>query len=128
MKKQVNIWIYGLLILAFLSYKWFESRASLPPFFHSYFEDLLAMPIFLKTALILIQSFNDKWKKNIILKRDIIIITLLTGAYFELILPVFDHRFTNDPIDLLAYSLGSLFFAFFLNKPLNLKVRLNSNF
>ncbi|MDP4762079.1 MAG: hypothetical protein NWR97_00380 [Salibacteraceae bacterium] len=86
------------------------------------------MPIFLKTALILIQSFNDKWKKNIILKRDIIIITLLTGAYFELILPVFDHRFTNDPIDLLAYSLGSLFFAFFLNKPLNLKVRLNSNF
>jgi len=127
LKKQMHIWVYGLLILTFLSYKWFESQASLPPFFHSYFEDLLAMPIFLKTALILIQSFSDKWKKNTILKRDIVIITLLTGAYFELILPLFDHRFTNDPIDFLAYSFGSLFFGLLLNKPLNWQPLFNRN-
>jgi hypothetical protein len=127
LKSQLHIWIYGTLVLSFLSFKWIENSTALPSFFSHYFEDLLAMPIFLKTALLFIQNFQKKWREHTILKRDILIITTLTGIYFEWILPRFDERFTNDPLDFIAYAIGSGGFLLFLNQPLKLNLRLKSD-
>ncbi|MEX2596343.1 MAG: hypothetical protein WEC59_05370 [Salibacteraceae bacterium] len=106
------------LLSSFICYKLVELTGQAPSFLTSYFEDIIVMPLLLKTALITIQSLSKRWSDYVIKVQDIVIITVLMSIYFEGVLPYFNPVFTADIIDVVYYSFGSLFFVSFLNKPM----------
>lgn len=106
-----------MLCALFLVYKTYETEieSNLLTF---YFEDLIALPIILKTALLLIQSISKSWRFYRISLRDLLIITLLFSLYYEGILPILSENFTADWLDLVCYFIGSASFYLILNTPM----------
>lgn len=94
---------------------------SLPTFFHNYFEDLIAVPIVLKTALLSVQLLRKSWRNFVFKRLEIICITALFSIYFEWILPYFNAAFTADHLDLICYGIGAWFYMLILNTPLQLR-------
>jgi hypothetical protein len=108
--------LYILLTLIFLAYKIFEIHYPAIPFLHTYLEDLLAIPLILKTAMIIIQGTIERKKTIEISAWEILIITGLFSVYYELILPAFNDQFYSDPLDVICYYIGALFFMRFLRR------------
>jgi len=87
------------------------------PWLHSYLEDLIALPVILGCALTAVQIARKRWQSFVIPKRDLVLITIAFAFYFEVVLPKFSDRFTQDPWDALCYVLGAGFFYTFINRP-----------
>lgn len=89
----------------------------IPTLFQAYLGDVVSMPIILTLALVAQRRlvahsgtfvFPDSW-------------LLLAWAYvvvwFELLLPHFSSRSVADPLDVVAYAVGTLAFRHWLNRP-----------
>ncbi|MEZ4722821.1 MAG: hypothetical protein R2813_13190 [Flavobacteriales bacterium] len=111
-----TIVFYAAFVVVFLAYKVIELSHPNLPFFHSYLEDVLAIPIVLKSAELIIRLIPSK-RSFRVRRIDILVTTLMFSAYFEMWLPDVDSRFTQDWFDLIAYASGALLFWFFLTEP-----------
>jgi len=108
--------IYFALLALAATYKVIEYTYGGVPLLNSYFEDLIALPILLKSSLLIVQYSNQLWSVLVLDKIEITVITIIFSIYFEAILPIFDVRFTADPFDIPCYFIGAWFYALFLNK------------
>lgn len=90
-------------------------RYPLPPVFSSYLGDLLCMPLMLSPALAA--------HRRLINRYGTLPIIWLIGAWgyvsvwFEVLLPRWSPRAVADPLDVLAYALGTVAFHYWLNQP-----------
>lgn len=116
MRIERDIILFILLTLIFLAYKLIETIYPAIPFLHTYLEDLVAIPLILKTALIIVQGIIGRKKTIEISASEILIITGLFSVYYELLLPTFNEQFYSDPLDVICYFIGALFFMRFLRR------------
>lgn len=85
------------------------------PLLQYYLNDLLCMPLVLTLTLFLQRTFTFRNKGHVFTKYQVGIAVLYYSAGFEVVLPQFMPRYTADPLDVLAYALGGVFFYFFIN-------------
>lgn len=89
----------------------------LPDVVRFHLADVLALPL----ELTLILYFMRRWyfrQPSFVLPASWIVSTWVVFAvWFEVILPLFDHRATADPLDVLAYGVGGFIFWRWLNRP-----------
>ena len=109
--------IYLILCLLFFAYKIVEVYSNNIYFLHSYFEDIIALPIILKSSLLIINRGFKRFKSYRIALIDVVIITVGFSFYYEWLLPKLDSRFSSDIYDVLCYFLGMVIFLFYLNRP-----------
>lgn len=111
---------HPLLVVAALAYAalWLNRsylHYTLPPLVSSYLADLLCMPLLLSLTLA-----AHRWLIN---RQGTLPVTWLVGAWayvsvwFEGLLPLWSPRAIADPLDVLAYALGTWAFYRWLNRP-----------
>ncbi|MEX0884237.1 MAG: magnesium citrate secondary transporter [Cyclobacteriaceae bacterium] len=86
------------------------------PFIHSYWDDLLAIPVILGITLQVFRWIQPGKAGFIFTKMQILVGVAYFGFIFEGLLPLFSATYTSDPWDLLCYFLGTFWFYFFINK------------
>lgn len=87
-----------------------------PGIVQSYADPLLCLPVVLTTLLLLKWAWTGGVVRRLSIV-DCIIALVVFAAAFELILPKFATRYTADPIDVIAYSLGAVLFWRLINRP-----------
>ncbi|GAB4378013.1 MAG: hypothetical protein Kow0075_07460 [Salibacteraceae bacterium] len=113
-----DIVLYGLIVAVFSAFKLIEATGGeLWPLASSYLEDLLALPIMLKSAELLIRTLFRNVKYGGIGWPNTIAITLVISIWFEVYMPHVDQAFTADPLDVLCYWAGAVFYRCFLLPP-----------
>ncbi len=96
--------ITGLLVYLLQRY-----NADIPILINNYLNDFLCMPIVLKIGLCSVRYIKSD--EHIVLPLPLqIIMTFLFIIYFEVVLPSYNERYTADMLDVVAYSLGHIFF------------------
>ncbi len=114
-------WGYSILLLFLLIEKCLQWFANPIGIIASYADDFLVIPLVMGAALWIHQKYISK--KFVYSRLQILLYWALFSLVFEGIFPVFTPAFTADPIDLLAYAAGSIYFYFFINYP---AVKINS--
>lgn len=117
LKSISHIWLFCGLLFLFSGYKIIELYNPSIPFFHSYLEDILAMPIFLKTSQLILQCSFHNYRNFTLNQFDIVLLTGAVSIYFEAYLPSIDVRFTQDLLDVFAYTIRAGIFFKWMNKP-----------
>lgn len=85
-----------------------------PKLLKYYLGDLLCMPIVLCTSLILMSIiYFKKYARFSIIQ--IALATALFSLYFELLLPSLDSAYFRDPLDILCYAIGGVFYGLLFN-------------
>lgn len=87
----------------------------LPSWINNYMNDFFCMPL----VLFVCQYAVRKIKSNRGLRLPLSLIfsvTLYYAIYFEYYLPKVSPRYTGDPVDVILYFSGSLFFYFMENR------------
>lgn len=103
-------WIYATIVLIFLVHKFTELNNWSHWLLRSYLDDLLLAPLVLPVVLVLMRLIFQN--KN--LKIDTIMLVgfvVLFSITFELMLPQYSEKYTSDPIDIICYIVGTVFFA-----------------
>lgn len=118
LSKYLDFSLYALLCVGFLIFKLIEKQVDLSILWSGYFEDLIAIPIILKSSLLVVQLCSSRYNNFRIKNTDLAIIFIAFSLYFELALPYFDTRFTADLMDVFCYGIGAVFFSAFMNWPL----------
>jgi len=103
-----------VLVLIFLVDKWVQHYLVVPNWFSSYADDLLLIPLVMGLALWVQQNVvNHQFAFQ---KKQIIGTWLFFSLFFEVLAPIiWSTAYTRDVLDIVAYGLGALIFAFFLN-------------
>ena len=86
------------------------------PFFDSYLDPFLCMPLVFSLFLL-----ERQWLWGISTRLSILdtfLFSIILMVLFEWVFPMLHSGFTADYYDLIAYSLGSIFFYFFINPKL----------
>lgn len=83
---------------------------------HTHLDDLLCLPIVL-TLILIAQRLYFKNAHYTHPKRHLLIALLLFSVVFEWMLPMLSGRYTSDPLDIAAYTVGALLFQVTINKP-----------
>jgi hypothetical protein len=117
LKWRSHISIYLAFAIAFVAYKSLEFHSLSNQILRAYFEDLLALPLVLKTALLLTQASFKNYRRFYVKWGEGLVILTLFSLYFEALLPQLDSRFTADPVDVFCYCAGLVVFMLWLNKP-----------
>lgn len=85
-----------------------------------YLADLLAVPVIATLSM-----WFTRWatqKRDFILPGwQVIFTVLLLTVLFEILLPLKMNRYTADPVDVLMYSLGGMFYWKVMNTPASRK-------
>lgn len=89
----------------------------------NYLDDLVIIPIVLGMAIMIQQKFITNYLFTVNYKT-VIYSWLYFCIIFEYIIPKFNHHFTSDWFDCLAYGIGALYFMYFQNKPIIPKTKL----
>lgn len=89
-----------------------------PVWVNNYLNDLLCMPIVLKISQTAVRYIKSDRKLKIPLRISLTL-TLFYAVYFEFVLPQFQSRYTADPIDVVLYFLGLLFFVWIEGKEID---------
>ncbi len=116
-----DIWLYALCLVLFSGYKVAEVFNPGIPYLHAFLEDLVALPIVLKTAQLIIRVFIPHQRQYMIPTRDAIVIAVLFALYYEVLLPRTDARFTADVLDLVCYAAGLRAYLRWMNRPATLR-------
>lgn len=87
------------------------------PFLHSYLDDLLAMPVVLGITLQIFRWIYPGKNPMIFTKKQVIIGVVYFGVLFEGLLPAWSPVYVADPLDLVCYGIGSIYFWIFINHP-----------
>lgn len=102
-------WWWWLLVTIALSHQFVQRVLAIDiPLVHAYLDDVLCIPIFLT-----IWNWERQvwWGAPPLKWGEILVFVLLTFAFFELVLPQYDPRFTADYWDGLAYLLGAFLYV-----------------
>jgi hypothetical protein len=91
------------------------------PYVHSYFDDLLAMPVILGITLQIFRWIYRKKESFVFTKIQILVGTAYISFLFEVLLPQWSDIYIADPWDVLCYGLGAVYFYFLINRPGNSK-------
>lgn len=103
--------------ILFVAHQIIENWISIP-YVHAYLDDLLAPPIVLGLALFFFQKIFPADPTYQHSKLLLVLFVFWYSILFEGIFPVLDARHYADYWDVLAYSLGTIVFNFWGNKPL----------
>ena len=113
--------VYGFfpLLTVFILYKVAEYFKLIHSWYlHSYFEDVLALPLILGFTLIIMRSLVYRTGRYELTATQIIYTLGIVILLFEFILPKKSNQYIQDYYDILAYLVGTLFFSFVMNKPI----------
>lgn len=96
-------------------------------FADNYLDTLLCMPIMLGFLLMERRFLLGKDRTYCFPFFDTLVMVLLLSVVYEEVFPMVSNGFTKDYYDYLCYSIGGLFFYFFINHPhkLSIENRLN---
>ncbi|SHJ14215.1 hypothetical protein SAMN04487911_11226 [Arenibacter nanhaiticus] len=107
--RSSGAWILTFSVVATAIYSLQRLGVSLPIWINNYVNDFLCMPIVLFVCQFGIRKI--KRNNNIRLSLPIMLsLSLYYAIYFEYFLPKVSLRYTADPIDVLLYFIGALFF------------------
>lgn len=113
MKSNTKIWI--ILIFIFLANQILEHFSISQVLLQSYLDDILCMPI----VLFIILLFYNKYlfvDINYSIPISYILISIFFFIFlFELVLPIISKNYIADIFDVIAYTIGALFFYLFMN-------------
>lgn len=84
-------------------------------FLHSYLDDLLAIPVVLGITLQAFRWMNTKNKQLVFSRNQVVVGVVYFGLLFEGLLPAWSSTYVRDPLDLLCYCIGSVYFWVFIN-------------
>ncbi len=87
------------------------------PFYHSYGDDLIAMPVVFGICLQLMRWIHPMKGELIFNKKQLVIGLIYFSIVFEIILPRISAVYTADLLDVLCYLIGTLVFHKIMNKP-----------
>ena len=88
---------------------------ALPLWVNNYMNDFFCMPIVLFVCQYAVRKLKSHLKFRLSLPL-ILSVTLYYAIYFEYYLPKINPRYTADPLDVVLYFLGALFFYFTENR------------
>ena len=106
----------GALLYALLTYGRQGAHGPLPALVTGYLADLLFLPLALTLALATLRHLYFRRAAFVLPPTWILSAWLVTTVWFELLLPRWRASATADPLDALAYALGGLLFARWLNR------------
>lgn len=106
-----------LLVLIFGLNQVVELSGIALPILHEYLDDVLCLPIVLSVILVIHRRFRLQSSEYILPFSHVLLSLLVIATLFEAVLPIASSRFVGDPIDVLAYILGALFFLRYINVP-----------
>lgn len=86
------------------------------PFISDYLADFLTLPVVLSLSLAVIRKVNPIHREFQFSWHHVLVGVVFFGFMFEWLFPRLTDRFTADPWDLLAYSLGGLLYYFCMRK------------
>ena len=86
------------------------------PIVHAYLDDVLCPGIVLGFALFVQQQFTFRNPQHLLTRGNILFFVFWYSFLFELLFPILDDRHHADPLDILAYAIGSYLFYKFGNK------------
>lgn len=92
-------------------------HTALPTPFNSYLGDLLALPVLLTLALAAQRRLGPHSATFVFPDAWLLAAWLGVSVWFEGLLPLFSSHAVADPLDVLAYALGTLAFRHWLNRP-----------
>jgi hypothetical protein len=100
----------------FIVNKTLEMNGFFIPFIHAYMDDLICLPIVLNIALFIFRKFIYGSGQYCFPVFFIITAVLMFSLAFEIILPSRSAVYTADAWDILAYSIGGIFFHLHFNR------------
>lgn len=110
--------IFIFASIAFWANQYLEkSMRIFVPLYHSYGDDLMAMPVVFGLCLQLMRWFHPMGDQLTFSNKQVLIGLVYFSVVFEIILPLVSKTYTADPIDVLCYGLGTIVFLKFMNKP-----------
>ncbi|WP_162416886.1 magnesium citrate secondary transporter [Cyclobacterium roseum] len=86
------------------------------PFIHSYWDDLLAMPVILGITLQFYRWIHPLKAQLVFSPVQVLAGWLYVSLIFEYLLPRWSDRYTADLWDVCCYLLGSVYFYFLINR------------
>lgn len=99
------------LTVATLIYIAQKMSVPLPALVNNYMNDILCMPIVLHSCQLVLSYIKSN--KGIFAPIQIkITLTIIFGIYFELILPLYNIRYTSDWVDVVMYFSGMLLYNY----------------
>ncbi|MGI8601197.1 MAG: hypothetical protein ACR2KB_18225 [Chitinophagaceae bacterium] len=108
--------LFLICLLVFILHQVSQYIFKIPlPFLNNYLDNFLAMPVIL-SLLLAEKKYIYKQKDQKLSLIFVIIATLYIALVTEWLFPFLSERFTTDCYDLVFYSLGSVFYCFFMNK------------
>ena len=93
------------LFLALLTYMLQKFQVVLPEIVNNYLNDFLCIPIVLKSGQYIIQYIKSDFNLKIPYALQITV-TVFYAIFFEVIVPIFNDRYTGDSLDVVAYFSG----------------------
>jgi hypothetical protein len=107
--------VFLLFCTLFTGNKMLEINGVFIPFVHAYMDDLICLPVILNIILFLFRKFIYPDDQYCFPLFFILSALLMFSLAFEVLLPLRSDAYTADPWDILAYSLGGIFFHFRFN-------------
>ena len=92
-------------------------RQPLPALLTAYLSDALALPVILTLALVVQRRWVHRNPAFVLPDSWILAAWAYLAIWFEVLLPWFSPAAVADPLDVLAYGLGALYFRLLLNRP-----------
>ncbi|PZX58001.1 hypothetical protein LV85_00187 [Algoriphagus chordae] len=87
------------------------------PVYHSYGDDLMAMPVVFGICLQLMRCWHPAGGELTFSTKQVMIGLVYFSLVFEVLLPFKSTTYTADPLDVVCYVIGTLVFLKFMNKP-----------
>jgi hypothetical protein len=87
------------------------------PFIHAYMDDLICLPVVLNIALFIFRKFIHNSDQYCFPAFFIFTAAAMFSFAFEVLLPSRSATYTADAWDILAYSIGGIFFHLHFNRP-----------
>ena len=109
------IYLPVFILFGALVYTAQQSGWPLPSWANHYLNDFLCMPIVLFVCRYAVRHLKSNGNLQLSLPVTFSV-TLYYAIYFEFYLPKINLRYTADPLDVILYFSGALFFYFMENK------------
>jgi len=108
--RSLNLF-FSFLIFIFLISQHLQYIRNTNPFFYSYLDDILCIPIVLYIASYIMRRIEKNRGDFQFSNFHIITAVVVFSIVFEIILPSISMRYTDDIMDVLCYGLGGVVFT-----------------
>lgn len=114
MQRNTRLFIVLLILYAVhLSIKY--NTIAVPVFINSYFADLLCVPFILSLFVMTVRYVKKQNTFRLSLSM-IVFAVIYISFVFEYLMPKYSTRYTADPMDVVFYVIGAVFYFFFQNR------------